>query len=113
MRFCILEKYLVLITFIGALVALIFAFVTGKKVLGFPEGTDLMKKISNSVKQGANAYLKRQYTVVAVFFIGMFIVETEDGSCKLLPFSLPSVVSLLLCGWVFEALSKRGYFQEK
>ena len=49
----------------------------------------------------------------ALSFIGMFIVETEDGSCKLLPFSLPSVVSLLLCGWVFEALSKRGYFQEK
>lgn len=49
----------------------------------------------------------------ALSFIGMFIVETEDGSCKLLPFFLPSVVSLLLCGRVFEALSKRGYFQEK
>ena len=37
-----MEKYLVLATFMGSVIALIFAFVTGKKVLSFDEGTPLM-----------------------------------------------------------------------
>jgi K(+)-stimulated pyrophosphate-energized sodium pump len=56
----------------GSILALIFAFVQARKVLGFPEGNDLMRKISMSVRQGANAYLKRQYTGVALFFVVMF-----------------------------------------
>lgn len=60
-------KYLVLATFVGSVIALIFAFATGKKVLSFDEGTPLMSKISQSIRAGANAYLKRQYTVVGVF----------------------------------------------
>ena len=57
-----MEKYLVLATFIGSVIALVFAFATGKKVLSFDEGTPLMSKISQSIREGANAYLKRQYT---------------------------------------------------
>ena len=33
-----------------------------KRVMSFDEGTDRMKKISASIRAGANAYLKRQYT---------------------------------------------------
>ena len=45
---------------VGSVIALIFAFFLAKKVLRADEGTDLMKKISMSVRKGANAYLKRQ-----------------------------------------------------
>ena len=38
------------------------------------EGTDLMKKIAGAVRKGANAYLKRQYTGVAIFFAVMFVI---------------------------------------
>ena len=61
-----MEKYLVLATFAGSIIALLFAFFTGKRVLGFDEGTPLMSKISRSIREGANAYLKRQYTVVGM-----------------------------------------------
>lgn len=44
-----MEKYLVLATFAGSVIALIFAFVTGKKVLSFDEGTTLMSKISRNL----------------------------------------------------------------
>ena len=57
-----------------ALVALLFAIFTAKKVLKFSEGSDLMKKISASIRKGANAYLKRQYAVVSIFFACMFVV---------------------------------------
>ena len=69
-----MEKYLVLATLVGAVVALVFAFIMGRRVLSFDEGTPLMSKISRSIREGANAYLKRQYTVVGVFFACMIVV---------------------------------------
>lgn len=54
-----MDKLLVFLTFVSALIALIFAFVTALKVIRFPEGTELMKKISSSIRRGANAYLRR------------------------------------------------------
>ena len=69
-----MEKYLVLATFVGSVIALLFALFTGKRVLRFEEGTPLMSKISRSIREGANAYLRRQYTVVGIFFACMIVV---------------------------------------
>ena len=59
---------------IGSVVALLFALYLALKVKRAPEGNDLMKKISLAVRKGANAYLKRQYTGVIIFFAVMFII---------------------------------------
>lgn len=69
-----METELALTTFAGALLALLFAFIMAKKVFRFSEGTDKMKKIANYIRTGANAYIKRQYKVVAIFFACMFVV---------------------------------------
>ena len=97
-----MEKYLILFTFIGAVAALLFAVFTAKKVLKFSEGTDKMKKISESIRSGANAYLKRQYMVVGVFFIVMFIVL---GVMSLLKLLTPFVPFAFITGGFFSALS--------
>ena len=97
-----MEKYLILFTFIGAVAALLFAVFTAKKVLKFSEGTDKMKKISESIRSGANAYLKRQYIVVGVFFIVMFIVL---GIMSLLKLLTPFVPFAFITGGFFSALS--------
>ena len=60
--------------FAGALIALIFALTQAKKVLKFSEGTELMQKLASSIRKGANAYLKRQYTTVAKIFIIVFVI---------------------------------------
>ena len=57
-----------------ALIALIFALTQAKKVLKFSEGTELMQKLAASIRKGANAYLKRQYTTVAKIFIIVFVI---------------------------------------
>ena len=62
------------IGFVGAVVALLFAVIQGKKVLSFSEGTPTMQKIAAAIRKGANAYLKRQYKSVAIFFVAMAIV---------------------------------------
>ena len=97
-----MEKYLVLATFIGSVIALVFAFATGKKVLSFDEGTPLMSKISQSIRAGANAYLKRQYTVVGVFFACMIVVLCVMAALKLLTWFVPFA---FLTGGFFSGLS--------
>ncbi len=59
---------------VGAVIALLFAVAQRAKVLKFSEGTEQMQKIASSIRQGANAYLKRQYTTVAKIFLAVFVV---------------------------------------
>jgi len=60
--------------YVGAAASLLFAFLMARKVVKFPEGTDVMKKIAGSIREGANAFMKRQYGTVAVFLGIMFVV---------------------------------------
>jgi len=53
---------------VGAALAIGFAFIQHRKVLKNDEGTDKMKEIATAIREGANAYLKRQYRVVIIFF---------------------------------------------
>ena len=62
---------LMILALIGAVAALAYAFILSRRVMSQSEGTDLMKKIAASIRSGANAYLKRQYKGVAVFFVIM------------------------------------------
>ena len=97
-----MEKYLVLATFVGSIIALLFVVITAKKVLRFSEGTPLMQKISQSIRQGANAYLKRQYSVVGVFFACMVVVLCVMAACGLLTWFVPFA---FLTGGFFSGLS--------
>ena len=62
------------IGFVGALVALLFAASQRAKVMKYSEGTEKMQKIAASIRAGANAYLKQQYTTVAKVFLIVFVV---------------------------------------
>jgi K(+)-stimulated pyrophosphate-energized sodium pump len=67
------EKYL-WIGFIGAVLALLFAVIQRNKVMSYSEGNATMQKIAKSIREGANAYLKHQYTTVAKVFVVVFVV---------------------------------------
>ncbi len=55
---------------ISSFLALLFAWIFFKQMLGYSEGTEMMKKIAKHVRDGAGAYLRQQYKVVLlVFFI--------------------------------------------
>ena len=60
--------------FVGAVIALAFVIVQRRKVLSYSEGTEKMRKIAESIREGANAYLKHQYTTVAKVFAVVFVV---------------------------------------
>ncbi len=65
---------LVIVTFGCSVLALLFALYLGLMVMHQDEGSDKMKKISSSIRTGAKAYLKRQYSVIAVFFLVVFFI---------------------------------------
>ncbi|MCQ2440288.1 MAG: sodium-translocating pyrophosphatase [Clostridia bacterium] len=97
-----MQVYSIFLTLAGSIIALAFAGLTARKVLKFDRGNDLMKKISDSVKSGANAYLKRQYTVVLVFFAVMFIILSAMSITGLLT---PFVPFAFVTGGFFSGLS--------
>ena len=68
-----MEKYLC-IGFIGAVIALLFAVIQRKKVMSYSEGNATMQKIAKSIREGANAYLKHQYSTVAKVFAVVFVI---------------------------------------
>ena len=62
------------IGFIGAALAGIYALLQTKKVMSFSEGTEKMKKIAAAIREGANAYLQRQYKTVLPVFAVIFVI---------------------------------------
>ena len=60
--------------FAGAAVALVFAWIQRGRVLRCSEGTEKMQKIAASIRAGANAYLKQQYTTVFKVFLVVFVI---------------------------------------
>ncbi|MBE6989216.1 MAG: sodium-translocating pyrophosphatase [Ruminococcaceae bacterium] len=105
-----MENYF-FIGFAGALIALVFAALQRRKVMSFSEGNETMQKIAASIREGANAYLKHQYTTVfkvfAVVFVLLLIMAfATDGQMlsKFTPFAF-------ITGGVWSMLS--GYIGMK
>ena len=97
-----MDKFLALVSSLSAVFALIFAAFTAKKIIKFPEGTEKMKKIAASIRSGANAYLKRQYKIVVIFFAVIFVVL---GVMAFLGLLTPYVPFAFITGGFFSALS--------
>ncbi len=62
------EFYLVLLC---ALISLIYGAYTCKVILSAPDGNDKMKEIARAIQEGAQAYLNRQYSTIAI--VGIII----------------------------------------
>jgi len=59
---------------ISGVIAVIFAIVLARNVLKRPTGTPKMKEIGDIIFQGAWAFLKRQYSTIAMYSVGIAII---------------------------------------
>ncbi len=59
---------------VGSVLALLFAGYLISYILKQDEGTEKMRQIAYWVREGALAYIKRQYKTVALFFLVVFLV---------------------------------------
>jgi K(+)-stimulated pyrophosphate-energized sodium pump len=93
---------------IASIVALVFAYILYRQVSSLDEGTDRMKDIAQAVREGAMAYLKRQYMVVAIVFAVLFVIFLVLASMHL---QNPIVPFAFLTGGLFSGIC--GFFGMK
>jgi K(+)-stimulated pyrophosphate-energized sodium pump len=86
----------------ASLLALLFAFYLSRTTKRFDEGTDIMREIAQAIREGARAYLRRQYRVVAVIFAVVFVILLVLALNRMLPVFVPFT---FLTGGFFSALS--------
>lgn len=88
---------------IGAAIALGFAGILVLGIVRRKEGSPVMVGIAQAVRQGAAAYIKRQYAVVSIFFGAVFVILFLLAFLfNLLPKPVPFA---FLTGGFFSALS--------
>lgn len=86
----------------GSLMALAFAACMFVRVRREPGGNPEMLRISGAVQKGANAYLRRQYKGVGIFFAAVFVILLVMAFCGFLSFFTPFA---FLTGGFFSGLS--------
>jgi len=86
----------------GSVLALIFAIYFYKKVMSAPEGTEKMIAIARHIREGAYAYLFRQYSIVSLVFLILLVILTI---CAYLGIQNPFVPVAFLTAGFFSALS--------
>jgi len=85
---------LVVLSIIFGLLAIVYGFVTSRQVLGASAGNDRMQEIAAAIQEGAQAYLKRQYTAIAIVgVIVAVIVAATLGTIPAVGFVIGAVLS--------------------
>ncbi|NYF78347.1 sodium-translocating pyrophosphatase [Granulicella arctica] len=86
--------------------ALIAAFVLAKIVLAGDCGTEEMQNISNAIREGAEAFLSRQYRTIGILAVvlAVLVFFGYHSSARTAPFALKTVISFLV-GALCSALS--------
>ena len=58
----------------AALISLVFAIVAAQRILGEDEGDETMRSIAEQIQVGAAAFLRREYSFIAVFVVVVGVV---------------------------------------
>ncbi len=70
---------ILIISLLSGILGVAYALLTAQWVLKQPSGTDRMRAISDAVKEGAQAFLKREYTTVAIAGAVIFVLILIAG----------------------------------
>lgn len=66
-----------LVAYLGPLLGIIglgYAFLTYRHVISLPDGNEKMREIASAIHEGAMVFLQREYRIIAIFVIVVFIL---------------------------------------
>ncbi|HEU5104909.1 MAG TPA: sodium-translocating pyrophosphatase [Solirubrobacterales bacterium] len=69
-----LTDYGVVVALVCAAAAVVYGLIVTQRLLAKPAGNDRMREISGAVQEGAQAYLSRQYTIIAALAIPIAVL---------------------------------------
>ncbi len=85
---------LVVLSILLGLLAIVYGFVTSRQVLSASAGNAKMQEIAAAIQEGAQAYLKRQYTAIAVVGVVVaVIIAATLGTISATGFVIGAVLS--------------------
>ncbi len=81
-----------------ALIALALAFLLARAVIASDAGTTEMQVISNAIREGAEAFLKRQYQTIGAIALVLAVIVFlgYHASARTAPYALKTVISFLV-----------------
>ncbi len=92
-----MEQYAVYFALVCAVAAVAYGLVTAQWILALPQGNDRMRQIAAAIQEGAGAYMKRQYTIIAVvgaiIFVILLILPAPLGAKTAIGFAIGALFS--------------------
>lgn len=87
---------MLLLAIAAAVLAIIYGVVQTQRLMSASAGSEKMQEIASAIQEGANAYLKRQYTTIAIVGAVVFVllaVLSQFGILVAIGFALGAILS--------------------
>lgn len=68
-----MEQYAVIFALVCAAAAIVYGIISALWILKLPQGNEKMRKIAEAIQEGAGAYMRRQYTIIAAVGAIIFV----------------------------------------
>jgi K(+)-stimulated pyrophosphate-energized sodium pump len=92
-----MEQYAVYFALVCAAAAVVYGLLSANWILALPQGNERMRQIAAAIQEGAGAYMKRQYTIIAVvgaiIFVILLILPAPLGGKTAIGFAIGALFS--------------------
>ncbi|TLM68415.1 MAG: sodium-translocating pyrophosphatase [Deltaproteobacteria bacterium] len=103
-----MQQYAVPFALFCAFAAIAYGIISARWILGLPQGNERMRQIAAAIQEGASAYMKRQYQIIALVGVVIFVLLVVSLGIKTAVGFLIGAVFSGLTGFIGMFVSVRA-----